>query len=464
MGALRRGMRGLGLCKVRGLILVPKPPARITASMMAGGARAEISVRAGQSPVAKVSSKRGPKSLFIIYLNRVDKVLGCDSALKVRIHHSNLDRPLVALMMKETNCKSSNDTIEGGLTEDRSNSTSLNGNVRKSWRKPSRMSYVQVIAAVIAFLIFASLKQPEPPDWEPSTYEEWLYDGFYNASEIGYDTDVWGGRVIKEGDFETLINQDSKNLTLPVFVYDAVKLTDDYINETVVQFFPDINMSSLEKTRLFKEGDRLYHVELQNSECRIKLTGSGGIDYTSKLKLSSGDIMTNESAVTLAFDYLAACGMVLDDIGYVDVSRHPYSTKSGIVTYTVKLHRYVHGFRIYPSGLCNKVMIRFEGSTTRIDEFEFHWPELKMPFVVTDLPTTEDIMDYHGFHDNPALNISNSFRENVTYFVPNKIQQNQYDCITDLYFILPYRYFYIEDHHMMHHGKWCSVIFPERHY
>ncbi len=327
------------------------------------------------------------------------------------------------------------------------------------------MSYVQVIAAIIAFLIFASLKQPEPPGWEPSTYEEWLYDGYYNASEIGYDTDVWGGRVIKEEDLEALINPDPNNLTLPVFAYDAVELTDDYINETIAQFFPEINMSSLEKTRLFMDGNRLYYVELQNRECRIKLTGSGGFEYSSKLRLSSGDIMTNDSAVALAFEYLEDCGIVLDDVGHVDVHRHPYSTQPGVVVYTVKLQRYVHGFRTYPSGLCNQVYFRFEGSTMRIDEFEFHWPELTMPFVVTDLPTLEEIRDYHGIQDDPAMNISYGVWENITYYVPPNIQQNKYDCDSPVYFILPHWVIYREHSHSIyrHYVCLCSAIFPVIH-
>ena len=101
------------------------------------------------------------------------------------------------------------------------------------------MLLVTIVVMVVIIVVIGSTQRDDDGDgdWEPSTTKEWLYDEYYNATEMGYDRSVWGGRVISDGDLESLINATPGNLTVPVFVNVPQELTKDLVESTASRFF-----------------------------------------------------------------------------------------------------------------------------------------------------------------------------------------------------------------------------------
>jgi len=323
-----------------------------------------------------------------------------------------------------------------------------------------------IAVLVMAVLVTSSTLMDDggSDGWEPTTYEEWLYDDYYNATEMGYDRDVWGGRVISEGDLESLIDATPGNLTVPVFVNVPPELTQEFVETTASRFFPDMGIDLWER-ELERDGrGNVLGVKYRNvtGGRSFEIWQDGCIWFNARTDHVAGDLFgSNESAREFAVQWLEARDAFPEDTGKVQLWRYDIQHHPGTIEYELRIERRVGQFDFNSGPRSNQIRLRFAAGTGEVLFFEHHWPELAIAFLVTDLPNIDTILAEHDLVAAPQSNITVGFDETLTYDEASVIYDTGLKYTAEVYFFLPYRWMGLS--HPADHSP-CSlygVIFPD---
>jgi hypothetical protein len=96
------------------------------------------------------------------------------------------------------------------------------------------------------------------------------------------------------------------------------------------------------------------------------------------------------------------------------------------------------GFDFERGDLGSWINLQFEAATGRVFELHHCWPELEVPFVVTALPSVEEVQSFHQMGSNPARNITSSHSDNVTYRRASMYYEMGIEETAPVRFYLPY--------------------------
>ncbi len=308
------------------------------------------------------------------------------------------------------------------------------------------------VLVVIVLMVSSTLRVDDGDGgWEPSTYEEWLYDEYYNATEMGYDRKVWGGRMISEGDLEELINATPGNLTVPVFVNNPHPLTRDFVESTASRFFPEMDIPQWERDATRDGRDHVLSVQYRNTadgRC-FEAWHDGCIWYDSRTDHTPGDIYgSNESAKEHALQWLEDRDALPDDTGRISLWRYDIQHHPGTVEYELRMQRRVGPFDFNSGPKSNRIRLKFAAGTGQVLFFEHHWPKLEIAFLVTDLPEVDTVLAEHDLTDVPGTNITTWFCETLFYDEASVIFDSGLKNRAEIYFFLPYR--------------WMGLSYPDR--
>ncbi len=328
------------------------------------------------------------------------------------------------------------------------------------------MPLAAIAVLVVIILVISSTLRVEDGDegWEPSTYEEWLYDEYYNATEMGYDRSVWGGRVISDGDLESLIDTTPGNLTVPVFVNVPHELTQDFVESTASRFFPEMDIDRWKREVTRDEQEHVHSVEYRNVALgrSFEVWQDGCIWYDSRTNHTTGDIFgSNESAREHAVQWLEDRDALPEDTGRISLWRYDIQHYPGTVEYELSIGRRVGPFDFNSGPGSNQIRLKFAAGTGQVLFFEHHWPELEIAFLVTDLPDIDTVLVEHDLLDVPESNITVWFHESLFYDEAYVIFLTGLKNIAEVYFFLPYRLMGLSHPVMEWPGGLYGAIFPD---
>ena len=302
------------------------------------------------------------------------------------------------------------------------------------------------VLVVIILVISSTLRVDDGDDgWEPSTYEEWLYDEYYNATKMEYDRSVWGGRVISEGDLESLINATPGNLTVPVFVNVPHELTQDFTNSIVSRFFPKMDIERWEIGMKRDKQEKLRSVNYVHRNMTdyyvFNVRYDGRLQHITLSYHNKGDIFgSNESAREYALQWLEDRDALPDDTRNISISRWEKWGYPGTVEYELRIERRVGQFDFNSDLGNNYIRLSFAAGTGQVLFFNWHWPELEIAFLVTDLPDIDTVLAEHNLFDVPDRNITVCFQESFYYNEASVISKIGPKNRAEVYFFLPYRW------------------------
>lgn len=294
----------------------------------------------------------------------------------------------------------------------------------------------------------------------PLTLEGWLYDYYYNATDMGYDRDEWGGKVIWTEDPASLVNPDPDNLTVPVFVYIPLELTAGNIDAIIGRFFPGVNTSSLYIRPRLSEDGTVVSVGVSDGNKGLTIHRDGLIEYREDYLPIHVDVFrTNESAKEHAIEWLKAHDIWPSDIESISARLYPTWGDNDAIVYLVEASRrdLVPGFDFAPG----RLTLCFEANTGKVFDLDLNWPDIDVPFVVTDLPPVDLTLERFGLSEasktDPKFHVS-GFLE---YGQARVIRDRGLSDTAPIYFYIPYRF--IGSSEPFGTSGEYGVIFPEEH-
>jgi len=293
----------------------------------------------------------------------------------------------------------------------------------------------------------------------PMTSEGWLYDYYYNATVMGYDRDEWGGKVIWTEDPASLVDSDLDNLTVPVFAYVPRELTAPYIDSLTARFFPGVNSTSL-RYYPSKYKDRVVTAVRVGNGCRtLEIQRDGNIEYRAEYLHVPIDVFrSNESAEEHATEWLEAHGLWPSDVGGVRITQAANSYHETIAyVLTVGRQDPFPGFDMS----FGWIELAFEANMGTVFDVHIYWPDLTVPFVVTDLPPVERTLDLFGLEEKAATDSTFFVSDMLTYREARVIGQMGLRDTAPVYFFLPYRTIGYGQGYMNWTCGEYGVIFPE---
>ncbi|MCK5253742.1 MAG: hypothetical protein KAQ96_12370 [Thermoplasmata archaeon] len=321
------------------------------------------------------------------------------------------------------------------------------------------------VLVVIVLVIGSTLRVDDGDDgWEPSTYEEWLYDEYYNATEMGYDRSVWGGRVISEGDLESLINATPGNLTVPVFVNVPHEFTRDFVESTASRFFPEMDIDQWEREVIRDDRDNVLSIEYRNVALgrSFEVRQDGCIWYRSRTDHTTGDIFgSNVTAREHAIQWLEDRDALPEDTGRIGLWTYEGQHYPGTVEYELSIGRRVGPFDFNSGPRSNQIRLKFAAGTGQVLFFEHHWPELEIAFLVTNLPDIDTVLAEHDLVAVPKNNITVWFNESLVYDETSVIFDTGLKNSAEVYFFLPYRWMGLSYRMWESLGSLYGAIFPD---
>ncbi len=321
-----------------------------------------------------------------------------------------------------------------------------------------------IAVLVVIILVISSTLRVDDGDGgrEPSSYEEWLYDVYYNATRMGYDRSVWGGQVISDGDLESLIDATPGNLTVPVFVNVPHELTQDFVESIASRFFPEMDVDRWEREVTRDEQEQVQSVEYRNmTDGRsFEIWQDGCIWFDARTDHATGDMFgSNESAREFAIQWLEDRNALPDDTGKVSLWRYDIQYYPGTVEYELRIERRVGPFDFNSGPRSNQIRLKFAAGTGQVLFFEHHWPDLEIAFLVTDLPDIDTVLVEHDLVDVPESNITVRFHEALFYDEASVIFDTGLKNSAEVYFFLPYRWMGLS--YPMMPGSLYGAIFPD---
>ena len=206
-------------------------------------------------------------------------------------------------------------------------------------RYPPRPLAVLVVIIVSISTVSVIVLWPEGDDgegWTTQTYEEWLYDGYYNGSRFEYNRTIWGGEVVDTDDPWSVTNLDARNLTVPVMAYDALELTDRIVRLTVERFLPWLDYKGLIMTRDGPDAGRTWQVTLRADWVRVELDRRGRLEFTREMLVGPGDVIGSTGHfLANATEYLESCDALppKGEVESLDVIRHTMDGSPDHYTY-----------------------------------------------------------------------------------------------------------------------------------
>jgi len=333
-----------------------------------------------------------------------------------------------------------------------------------SMRNVMPLAAIAVLVVIVLVISSTLMVEDEDDGWEPSTYEEWLYDEYYNATEMGYDPSVWGGRVISDGDLESLINATPGNLTVPVFVNVPHELTRDFVESTASRFFPEMDIDRWKREVTRDERENVRSVEYRNKTDgrSFDVWQDGCIWYDSRTDHTTGDIFgSNESAKEHALQWLEDRDALPEDTGRISLWRYDIQHYPGTVEYELNIGRQVGPFYFNSGPRTNQIRLKFAAGTGQVLFFEHHWPEFEIAFLVTDLPDIDTVLVEHNLVDVPGTNITGWFNETLYYDEASVIFDTGLKNSAEVYFFLPYRWMGLSNTVYEGMGSLYGAIFPD---
>lgn len=318
-----------------------------------------------------------------------------------------------------------------------------------------------IILAVIFFL--GTLDDGDTNDRGPSETTI-INELLYNDSVNGYNSAIWYGYFAPIGVAEDLEVPDLENLTFNVYTYSSVKLSDDYIEDTIDTFFPDIDLKSMDIQTSTEHGEESPFIRIMNETCEIRLLRSGGVHYKDlrDYARSGNSLDSCENATAVADAYLKDHGGIPEDIDEVETS--PMSLlsleNSSIITgaYCVQYYRNVSGHPLEGSSLCNHIMLKIDSADGTVHEFRWHWVDLDLAFDIVDPEPIDKVLDYYGMASPDIIRTNISWIE-LIFQVPYTVQEWAYDTSSEDYYVAPYWKVYTED------GRYyfLGILTPESH-
>jgi len=332
---------------------------------------------------------------------------------------------------------------------------------------PGRNYVHALVAILVAILTLASAmfwtgSGPRPEgtrDSGPLTLEGWLYDYYYNATVMGYDRDEWGGKVIWTEDPAALVDPDPDNLTVPVFVYVPRELTAPYIDSLTAKFFPGVNSTSLRYyPSRYKDGV-VTAVRVGDGRGTLEIQRDGNIEYRAEYLHVPIDVYrSNESAQEHATEWLEAHGLWPSDVGGVRITQAAHSYDETIAyVLTVARQDPFPGFDMS----FGRIELAFEANMGTVFDVDIYWPELTVPFVVTDLPPVNITLELFGLKQRAENDSTFFVSDMLTYRVARVIRQMGLRDTALVYFYLPYRSIGYGQGYMNWTSGDYGVIFPE---
>jgi hypothetical protein len=311
-----------------------------------------------------------------------------------------------------------------------------------------------------------------PSDDLPTTYEGWLYDGFYAESRFECDRSAWGGTVVWDGNPVQLADWDEDDLTVPVLAYDALELDDENVWEFLDRTLPWLHTEDLIMERDGPDAGRTWKVVLRADGIRVEIDRRGRLVYERDMAVGPGDVIGSTERMRETFiDYLERNRVMPaeDQVRGIEVVRGRLEGSEDRFIYEAKASRRMEGLELYSGEGVNQILARYEAGTGRLVHLSYHWPLLVAPFAVTDLPSPEDLLD-HIVEQGPA-DPTAIFRwsDDLQYYEPNHLFRSGDGFVVkaEVFFFLPYRAFqrYSQDRddpsmqrYETHH---YGVIFPD---
>ena len=298
-----------------------------------------------------------------------------------------------------------------------------------------------LVVTLACILLSAILWPVTPPSYGdgvwPDTYEEWLYDYLYNSTRLGYDPSVWGGFLIETDNPAALVNTDPSNLTVPVFVTKALKLDDSNILAIIGRFFPGSNVSRMIFNRDIDVDGNVIAVSIRFGTASFNINRDWWFRYGDGTSGLMGNIFSSDqSAMDHAIAWLKAHNAWPDDATRMSISRPPGGR--GVPTYTFIVHRCLMGFNFDVVEQGGSIILTFEAATGKVISLDYCWPDLEIPFVVSDLPTVEEVISYHHLESDPERQIFTWHSDNVTYHRACAFWDLYITHSTPIFIYLPY--------------------------
>lgn len=306
-----------------------------------------------------------------------------------------------------------------------------------------------VSVSTVSVLYMVREWEDEEEEWTPETYEEWLYDGYYNESRSQYNRSMWGGEVVDTDDPWSVSNTDPHDLTVPVMAYRATRLSDMTVRLTVERFLPWLEYEDLVMTRDGRGVDRTWQVTLRADGVHVELDRRGRLEFRRDMLVGPGDVIgSTDHFLDNVTEYLVDCDALPpeQEVKDLEVGRYPYwndlkSRGHGRFLYVAKWSRQGNGYEIHSGEDVNTIEVRTEAGTGRMIFLSYHWPDLVTALAVTDLPPPETLMSHHGLENTNDPDVWYRWDKELVYYEPNflLVSGDMYMVKAKVFFFLPYR-------------------------
>ncbi len=316
-----------------------------------------------------------------------------------------------------------------------------------SWPPHRALAFLVVVMVTVPAVFAVYMWQQDGAEVEdelPTTFEGWLYNGFYARSRFECNRSVWGGTVVGDGDPMDMANWDEADLTVPVLAYDALELTDESVMAFVDRALPWLYTEDMVMTRDGPNAGRTWQVVLRADGIRLELDRRGLLTFDLDMLVGPGDVIgSTEAAEETFLDLLEESGIMPTEDQVLDIVtvRKTIRGTDDRYIYEVRVSRRMEGLNIYTGEGVNQILARYEAGTGRMVYLSYHWPLLFAPFAVTDLPSPEDLLDHIVQQGNEDPTAMYQWSEELEYYEPNFLfkEGDGFVVKAKVFFFLPYR-------------------------
>jgi hypothetical protein len=300
---------------------------------------------------------------------------------------------------------------------------------------------IVVLGTLLAYQILPDSNHHEgPPDGIQLSDSE-IVSLVYNTSYLGYHSTVWGSGSSALAPSPDLEYPSLEGMDCPVYYYESVDLTEDYVKSTVKEFFPDIDLDTMEVHTDDSKSSGVPYIVIENETIVIHLLRNRGISYELKRGLLKEEdtIGSVDEAEEIALDFLDDHGGVPDDISSIEVTPSWTFRSNGSIFfghYYVGIYRKVDGYEMRGHFMDSTITFEIDSSNQEIVEFSWHWPKFREATVLEEVPSLESVLDSYGM--NSTSNEANITSVELSYMLPYIIQPNGYAASADLYLVAPY--------------------------